>query len=142
MPGAATRPRRPSLSRGPETGEGRRSEFEDARDIIPVEGLVLIEDLVDRHPVGEILEENLDRNARPPSRCGAGLSYPLIFSTAKMQPLIGASGQQVALCESGNDSSGLPFGEKGVPRRARRVFRGLLRSPKQPKGLEIPPFLK
>jgi len=44
-------------------GERRRSEFEDAHDIVPVEGLVLIEDLVDRHPVGEILEQNLDRNA-------------------------------------------------------------------------------
>jgi hypothetical protein len=59
-----------------------------------------------------------------------GLSYPLIFSTAKMQPLIGISEHRVAHCELGNDGSGPPSGGKGVLPWARRVVRVSVRTPR------------
>ena len=39
--------------------------MQDSYDVVSVEGFVLIENLVDGHSIGEILEEDLNRNAGP-----------------------------------------------------------------------------
>jgi hypothetical protein len=56
--------------------KGRGSEFEDPHDVIPVEGLVFIEDLVDRHSVGEILEQNFDQGHACPEKRDGRPSLP------------------------------------------------------------------
>jgi hypothetical protein len=77
-------------------GEGRLSEFENADDIVPIEGFVLIEDLVERHPVGEILEQNFDRNARPPENATAARHFRIgsdeIVQCRAFVPMVGHVG--------------------------------------------------
>ena len=48
------------------TRKGRRRQFKYPDDARTVEGLVWIEDFVQRHPVGKVFEQDLDRNTRVP----------------------------------------------------------------------------